>query len=311
MRYQLATEVVGSALIRENLVVDVGDMRFEFVRDGANRLSRVAASTSVPPGTIRSYWTRADTAFWRAGIEGASDAHERVLAALRSLESHIAFSAQGAIGGFSWEKLEVELVPETPEDVAPLKKLQVVRSYPELTAGLGEDLLRMVAMATESHKDTEVAKAFWREARREFHSQRYIQAYYNFYFVLEGLYAQGKSDTAKVVKAFSESQVLARSTAFMLAGLRRYPYHRRNLSRFFEDHHIAMDVPGAQSLIVRLRGRLHHYAAGSPKLQPTPFNQAHFESPAWFLMGLTTHVIVTVDSAIGPMMVAHPDAKRG
>jgi len=310
MRYRVSTEVLGNALVRENLVVDAGDIRFEFITARASRLSHVAASIPVPPGTIRSFWEPGNTTFRYGGITGHANTHQRVLGALRSLESHIAFSAQGAIEAFSWDKLEVELIPESPEDVAPLRKLGVRRSYPELTAGLGEDLLRMVALATQSHKQTEVAKAFWREAQREFHSQHYIQAYYNFYFVLEGLYARGKSSEKQVVRAFGQSQELAGATNCMLTALRADPYHLKNLSPFFEEEGIPVDVPGTHALIVRLRGRLHHYSPGSSKLQPTPSNQTYLESLAWFMMGLTTQVIATLDVAIGPMMVARSQPKR-
>ncbi len=61
--------------------------------------------------------------------------------------------------------------------------------------------------------------------------------------------------------------------------------------------------------MVRLRGRLHHYAARSPKLQPTPFNQRHFEAPARLMLGVTTHVILTEDLRVGPVMMAEARLK--
>jgi hypothetical protein len=171
----------------------------------------------------------------------------------------------------------------------------------------------MVAMATQSREHTAIAKSFWQEADREFQAERYIQSYYNLYFILEGLYAGGRFREKAVADAFTRSPDLVNSTQWMLRQLRQFaanPYHLNRLERLFRDEACEMDVPGTHRLIVRLRGRLHHYAPRNPKFQPIPFNQEHFQSPAWFLMGLTTHLIMILDLQIAPTMVAKPRPKR-
>jgi hypothetical protein len=223
MRYRLSTEVVGDALIRTNLVVDVGEIRFEFVAGEGNRLASVAASIVVPPGAITTYFEPDGHRSWRAGMRGSEQANERVLAGLRALESHLAFSADGTVKSFAWDRMEVELIPDSVDESPAVRKVGVRGSRLKWHAGLGDELLRMAAEATQSHQRTEIAKSFWREARREFESDRYIQAYYNFYFVIEGLYAGGKSSEREIIKAFARSKRLAESTALILESIRSRP----------------------------------------------------------------------------------------
>jgi hypothetical protein len=48
--------------------------------------------------------------------------------------------------------------------------------------------------------------SFYREAKAEFSIGRYINAYINFYLVIEGLFANGKWDTNGVIRELTNSQ---------------------------------------------------------------------------------------------------------
>jgi hypothetical protein len=121
-----------------------------------------------------------------------------------------------------------------------------------------------------------VALSFWREGSNEFEEGHFINAFYNYYFVLEGLYAKGKFKTDAV-----------------LAEFRKNPEFRESLEMFLKDgqplNQIAQvtdmltrrtfsrDVDGILKLIVHTRGDLHHFADNPNKTQPSPFDQHRFE----------------------------------
>ena len=53
--------------------------------------------------------------------------------------------------------------------------------------------------------------SFWREGSNDFEEGHFINAFYNFYFVLEGMYADGKFKTDPVVAEFKKSAELRQS----------------------------------------------------------------------------------------------------
>jgi len=63
--------------------------------------------------------------------------------------------------------------------------------------------------------------AFVREATNEFFAFRYINAFYGYYFVLEGLYSAGRWRNHEVAQAFASSPPFAKSVEWCLKFLRQ------------------------------------------------------------------------------------------
>jgi len=135
-------------------------------------------------------------------------------------------------------------------------------------------------------------KLFERDGMNEFHSLRYIQAYYNFYFVLEDLYGEGKTQNKDVEQKFKSNQVLRSIIQDVLDNvIKRNVNHLQNIQNFLREENKSFDIDGIIELIVRVRGNLHHYSGKSTKRKGTPLNQGDFESMAYLLMGISVKSI--------------------
>ena len=79
-------------------------------------------------------------------------------------------------------------IPESEEEEKKFNvtDITVHHHYPEpQRTKLTADVFKEIIQQKSKDESLKVVKLFHREGVREFHSLRYIQAYYNFYFVLE------------------------------------------------------------------------------------------------------------------------------
>lgn len=122
---------------------------------------------------------------------------------------------------------------------------------------------------------------FWREGNNQMDDKNYVQAFYSYFFVIEDLYADGKTGEKPVLKAFSESEELCR---ICVSAVSRFfgkgDEGESALRRFIEAEGCQADRFGLQKFLFRMRGNLHHYFGKSPRPHPTPFNQQQFRSVA-------------------------------
>ena len=115
----------------------------------------------------------------------------------------------------------------------------------------------------------EVALSFLRRGRRDLKERRYIESIYNSFFFLETQFAPGFSDPKKVARRFKDSATIRTS----LAAIRRDPVDpprgRTTVEELavWDERVAALDRTDEEIIdaLVRLRGRLHHHAAGGPE----------------------------------------------
>ncbi len=71
----------------------------------------------------------------------------------------------------------------------------------------------------------------------------------------------------------------------------RLPALEPSLRQLFAEEKCSWDATGLLELVVRLRGRLHHFNPRSPRPQPTPFEQHRFRSIALVTRAMATWAI--------------------
>jgi hypothetical protein len=195
-----------------------------------------------------------------------------------------------------WEERETSFIAESEEEQRNLDVMSysLRQHYPEqqrirLTADVFKDIIQR-----KSKDDPlKIVMLFHREGIREFHSLRYIQAFYNFYFILEDLYGEGKTQNREIEQKFKANQTLRIVIQDVLdTVIKPIGNHLQNIQNFLREENKSFDVDGIIELIVRVRGQLHHYSRKSTKRKGTPLNQKDFESMAYLLMGLTVKCII-------------------
>lgn len=306
MKYVLMARVLGNAYIKEPFQVSVDDVSFSFSMGADGRLDDVTATMTVAPDTFKMSSGPGTTTDWHLTVTGGEEVHARLLGAIQRLHAHLGFSAQGAIESVDWREVAVEFVPESDDERANLKLYRAAfhREWPKQRAGLGEELLAACARATATHDHTFIPKSFWLEAQRCFSEQRYIQAYYNFYFVIEACFAEGKFHEDAVVERFVASSELSTAISTAIQRLGNFPEHQKQIQTWCSEENVALDVAGVSRLLFRLRGRLHHFSGSSSRPQPTPFNDDDYQPIAWFTMSIATQVILILDMKVSHMYVA-------
>ena len=122
-----------------------------------------------------------------------------------------------------------------------------------------------------------------REAKTEYSAARYINAFFNSYFVIEGLFGNGEWRSDAVVRELSKS---ATFVSFVNAFLEKTSLYNDPTQGLTEDQLRSelksrgqgYDAVGLIKLIVKKRGDLHHFSLESTKLQGTPLNNSDFKT---------------------------------
>ncbi len=127
---------------------------------------------------------------------------------------------------------------------------------------------------------------------REFNSFRYINAFYNFYFVIEDLYGKGKTKNFGIEKEFKKNKTFRDLVEWMINNDKISGRHKRNIKSFLLEEHKSYNVDGIIELIIKVRGNLHHFSSKSSKHTGTPLNNKDFESMAFLLLGLSYRSIL-------------------
>lgn len=210
---------------------------------------------------------------------------------LQYLESTLSFSAN--LEKISWEEPDLKFIPETEQDKADVNVLSFSsqRSYPDEEKILTLDAFRDIVLEKEKYEFLTVVKSFYREGKREFNSFRYINAFYNFYFVIEDLYGNGKTKNFDIEKEFKKNNDFRSFVEWMMTK-NIEGRHKKNIEKFLSEENKSFDIDGLIELIVRVRGNLHHFSTKSTKHKGTPLNQQDFESIAFLLLGISVRSIL-------------------
>jgi hypothetical protein len=218
---------------------------------------------------------------------------DKLIDMIQYLEASLSF--RYGVKKISWEERETFFIPESEEEQ---KKLDVMsyslrHYYPEQQRiKLTADTFKEIIQRKSKDESLKIVMLFHREGIREFHVSRYIQAYYNFYFILEDMYAQGKTNRTQITNNFKSNQTLRTIIQEVLdTAIKPYGNHLQSIQNFLHEEHLTFSIDGIIELIVQVRGNLHHYSGKSTKKIGTPLNQSHFETMAFLLMITTTRCI--------------------
>ncbi len=221
------------------------------------------------------------------------DLIDSVIEELQSLESSLAFTYQ--VRKFHWNTLQIDLVCETTEERNrnSVVSLKMESRYPEYPVIVSDEDMRSLVLGLEKYKSLSIYKSFYREGHNDFTSFRYINAFYNYYFILEGMFSGGETRNTKVEQEFYKSEILTRHVQELIQILeKKHPRHLKNIKKMLDKRNQELSVKGIISLIVKVRGDLHHFFNNKNKIEPTPFNQKAFESIALVMLFLSCSSIL-------------------
>jgi hypothetical protein len=104
-----------------------------------------------------------------------------------------------------------------------------------------------------------VVKSFWREARNSYNAARYISAFVNAFFILEGLYANGKFSKKDICREFLACQPFVQAVSRLFSVIQQEcPEHLDKLSNLLEQRGKELDIENFSALLIETRAELSH-----------------------------------------------------
>jgi hypothetical protein len=219
---------------------------------------------------------------------------EEVQSWLQYLESILALFFR--ISRIEWQSPTFEWMPENEEERSLLTVYTFSREqkYEMPPTPFNQNFINVALLHRQRLDYLTIPLAFFREGMNSYDDLRYIRAYWYFYFFLEGLFGNGKSGTKEIIKEFLQSEILKEAVDTMVTSLRNdtSQRHLRNIEGFlgeFDNSKKDLSAENIVSLLVQLRGALHHFSIKSTRRTGHPFNEEEFESPAYLTMCISTH----------------------
>jgi hypothetical protein len=198
-----------------------------------------------------------------------------------------------------WEDAISIAIPETPEEAAQIqwnnfsvKRNSIEQPVREPTLEDFECTLHMGYHA----RSLATIMSFFREGSADLRTFRHISAFYSFYFVLEGLYANGKFGNKEVRAEFKKSKALLDAITHVLT-LPLYIQPPQIKGVVTIDDFLRMvkqprTVDGVIHMLTWVRGDVHHFVNNPKKLTASPFTHHCYELLASFAHDICLHVVM-------------------
>jgi hypothetical protein len=212
--------------------------------------------------------------------------HElRVLQGLLSIYSPITIDVK---------EIDVKWIPETEDE---RKKLHLfshstktnLKPVEELYA-LEFDLVARSVMAAHSAQQLDTELNFYRRGLIDINNDEYIEAIYDFYFVIERQFANGHFRKSEVLKAFRAHVPLKTAVAEVIANGGALLKMKRSVYAEFQKKYGGLSVDDALERIFDIRGFLHHQSRTHSK-QWHPEEVSRYEVDALFMQAVTFEVV--------------------
>lgn len=209
--------------------------------------------------------------------------HADLLSLLQYFESVGAFWC--SVHEINWESADFDWVPESDAEESQLTvwNLRIEQKYPPATTTIDESYVKTLIYRRAQHECLTVPLAFYREGKNEFRRFRYIQAFVNFYFMIEGLFGGGRPNY-RVREQFANAPTLVKAADAAADYLRGQPKHWEGVRMALPLASYSLNANGLLDLLVDCRGVLHHFSTRDSRPKAHPHNQRTFESVAYIAM---------------------------
>ena len=285
MKLRLTAAVEGTLELRSpSVLISAARPPFTFglKSDATKRVAEASVTLSMAPeDSLRCRCLSTEGS--RLDIIVPPHLYEVTLQQLQLLESDLSFGfLSAAVTRIRWDEPTIDLLPENKpeEDRVNTWGFHVQRKYTELRPLFSEHELREMVTNAPKYQSLVVAKAFYREGANEFRALRYVHAFNSFYFVIEGMFADGRFREREVLRAYRDSAEMTTAIEITLSVLGKDPEQSARLDGALVAARCRVDADGLRRFLVLTRGRLHHFFSKSSVRHGTPFSNSDFETPA-------------------------------
>ncbi len=226
---------------------------------------------------------------------------ELLMKSLRTLEGFLSVYGLEEIG---LNEIDTAWLADTEEEKQKFgeQHLKLKHTGPKAPdAKIPFAVVKRSVMASTQALDWEVPLGFYRKGTNDHHDRKYIDAIHDFYFLLETLFANGKTKNYQVVEEFKKSPSLVAFAAQVLKEGGQIIAGRGTRTIVLDEFKQKLSNKTPEQYlehIVNLRGFLHHHSLGHKKIW-NPTSEYEYEMDAILLSYLCFKICSTkVESMI-------------
>ncbi len=289
MKYSLECNVDSKILIGNTLYIVEGNKEYILMpnKDGFLTSIKIIAKVENPEKFYSKLEKGNGKAKYNITIESDATLVNDLSSDFQYLESSLAFV--GNLKRIHWTDPKQEWIPETEEEKSKMKVFGAYfsRKYPNRPTILKKQDFTQIIKDKDKYHCLTTLKSFYREGKNSFDQFQYVNAFYNFYFIIEDLFGGGKTRNRQIEQSFKSSVELRETIKWaMNTQIKTSEKHSKNISKFLRELHLQDSVDDIIKLLIRMRGRVHHYTSKSSLEQATPLTQRDFESVAFLVMSV-------------------------
>jgi hypothetical protein len=244
-------------------------------------VQRVPDPTKVQWGMEPVVTTAPNQSPWMVHANVDSDLYRDIIADIQCLESALALSFP--VENIGWGATTMNIIheegdPPLPEGWEPISNIRVSRPEPE-PKQVDRQFFLAIALLSPQYRPIVVPLSFWREGQNEMNEHKFINAFYNFYFVIEGLYGKGKTKNYQTLEEFKKSKELREYLDEFLKMKHPIQYFEQ-IRTILAEMKKKPDAEGLIHALVKIRGELHHFTNRQSKNAGSPLTHDNYEAVA-------------------------------
>jgi hypothetical protein len=293
LKYSLECQVVSNILIGQTITFVEAGKEFVFTSNEKGILTKIKITDKVE-NPEKFYSKISETKPPQITINEDPLIREELISYFQYLEGHLGLIAN--LTKIFWNEPTVEWIPENDEERNKLKVFSAhfSRAHSNLPTELDVKVIMSIIRNKPNRDNLTILMSFYREGKVFFDRFEYINAFYDFYFILEDLFGKEAWRNWQVKKNFKSSLELQETVKWALSKLiDSTEKHKKEITALLKENNLQYDVEGIIGLLVEMRGHLHHFSRRRDlKQKPSPLAQQNYESLAFLTMAIAMQSIL-------------------
>jgi len=295
MRFAIECSIDSLMLIEKEFHLQLGDAEYYLIPNKNGFISSIKITKKVdnPEKFYSEVLSGTGGSKLTINIRAEKEFVEKLRSEMQYLEASLSFD--GPHTQIHWESPKQEWIPENDEEKSKLKifKIEFKKEYPVKPKILTEEIFYSIIINRNNYDELTVLKAFYNDGIKFFKEFKYINAFYNFYFIIEDIYGGANTQNRLIIKSYKESENLKEHIKWIMDNyIKNNERHHTKLKEFLKDMGKTDSIEDIIEFLVLTRGRLHHFSRKSTLKIGTPLNQSDYESVAFLAMGIALRALL-------------------
>ncbi len=302
MKFGISCEIDSKIFIHGGgLEVSDGFKTFIFYVDEEHRLNKIRVIIKAQNPEKYFYKRQQNLTSLQFGVDFSyePDVANDLIHELQLIESTLGIG--GNLKSVKWQKHRFEYYPETTEEV---QRIEITPAWfflhdyaPDDSDEFTHEKLTLMVTERNKFQNAIVPMAFFREGKNDYRTGRYINAFQNFFYIIEGLFGNGKYKSEALITELKNSVVFNKFVQELIDHANNIPSKaeglpREQLEEILRKYKQDYSVEGVIRYLVNERGRLHHFYLGSSIQQGNPFNHFDFKVSSVIAMGIAGESLI-------------------